>query len=151
MIEWLIDTFSALQTLLFESVVQPLAFAWGAGHLLDVAYEGTGWLLIGFLQILILLVFIAPLEKWRPSEPVTDSNGVKVDVFYTLIHRLGLFKLVMFFTFENAVETVFGMLRVHGFPTFHIDAFWPGVSDICLLYTSPSPRDRQKSRMPSSA
>ena len=26
-----------------------------------------------------------------------------------------------------------------------------GVSDDCLLYTSPSPRDRQKSRMPSSA
>ena len=25
------------------------------------------------------------------------------------------------------------------------------VSNICLLYTSPSPRDRQKSRMPSSA
>ena len=25
------------------------------------------------------------------------------------------------------------------------------VTDICLLYTSPSPRDRQKSRMPSSA
>ena len=24
-------------------------------------------------------------------------------------------------------------------------------SEICLLYTSPSPRDRQKSRMPSSA
>ena len=26
-----------------------------------------------------------------------------------------------------------------------------GVHDVCLLYTSPSPRDRQKSRMPSSA
>ena len=26
-----------------------------------------------------------------------------------------------------------------------------GLSVICLLYTSPSPRDRQKSRMPSSA
>ena len=25
------------------------------------------------------------------------------------------------------------------------------ISDACLLYTSPSPRDRQKSRMPSSA
>ena len=25
------------------------------------------------------------------------------------------------------------------------------ISTICLLYTSPSPRDRQKSRMPSSA
>ena len=27
----------------------------------------------------------------------------------------------------------------------------PRVRDICLLYTSPSPRDREKSRMPSSA
>ena len=26
-----------------------------------------------------------------------------------------------------------------------------GVTEFCLLYTSPSPRDRQKSRMPSSA
>ena len=26
-----------------------------------------------------------------------------------------------------------------------------GLHHICLLYTSPSPRDRQKSRMPSSA
>ena len=26
-----------------------------------------------------------------------------------------------------------------------------GVNNICLLYTSPSPRDRQKARMPSSA
>ena len=26
-----------------------------------------------------------------------------------------------------------------------------GMTNVCLLYTSPSPRDRQKSRMPSSA
>ena len=30
-------------------------------------------------------------------------------------------------------------------------ADWYTLSHICLLYTSPSPRDRQKSRMPSSA
>ena len=29
--------------------------------------------------------------------------------------------------------------------------FVGGATKICLLYTSPSPRDRQKSRMPSSA
>ena len=28
---------------------------------------------------------------------------------------------------------------------------WEVKSEACLLYTSPSPRDRQKSRMPSSA
>ena len=27
----------------------------------------------------------------------------------------------------------------------------PALQNVCLLYTSPSPRDRQKSRMPSSA
>ena len=31
-----------------------------------------------------------------------------------------------------------------------VDAFLDAIKD-CLLYTSPSPRDRQKSRMPSSA
>ena len=31
------------------------------------------------------------------------------------------------------------------------DAFYYYTYDLCLLYTSPSPRDRQKSRMPSSA
>ena len=30
-------------------------------------------------------------------------------------------------------------------------AFHPAGDDICLLYTSPSPRDRTRSRMPSSA
>jgi uridine kinase len=48
--------------------------------------------------------------------------------------------------------------------TLHIDAYYKenmpkiiapitGIEyeDFCLLYTSPSPRDRQKSRMPSSA
>ena len=32
-----------------------------------------------------------------------------------------------------------------------IQVIQSGLSNVCLLYTSPSPRDRQKSRMPSSA
>ena len=39
----------------------------------------------------------------------------------------------------------------HGGPnTFSVDGGYSG-DTTCLLYTSPSPRDRQKSRMPSSA
>ena len=34
--------------------------------------------------------------------------------------------------------------------TFHTHPH-ASLSTVCLLYTSPSPRDRQKSRMPSSA
>ena len=32
-----------------------------------------------------------------------------------------------------------------------VQSAWGAVAEACLLYTSPSPRDRQKSRMPSSA
>jgi sterol desaturase/sphingolipid hydroxylase (fatty acid hydroxylase superfamily) len=131
--EWISDTFAALQMGLFETVVQPVAFAVGAGNLLEVAYEGTGWLLVGLLQIGVMVCIIAPLEKWRPVEALTDPQAVRVDILYTLIHRLGLFKLLMFFTFENLVENVFGELRVHGFPTLHIDAVWPGVTDTALV------------------
>ena len=31
------------------------------------------------------------------------------------------------------------------------DQFWGESNNVCLLYTSPSPRDRTRSRMPSSA
>ena len=44
-------------------------------------------------------------------------------------------------TFEQGEQSILKKIQhfLHGNPT------------ICLLYTSPSPRDRQKSRMPSSA
>ena len=41
--------------------------------------------------------------------------------------------------------------RAHSTPERNIIDQVPDLSPICLLYTSPSPRDRQKSRMPSSA
>ena len=43
--------------------------------------------------------------------------------------------------------TIMESLNRNGFKNIQIN----GVSQACLLYTSPSPRDRQKSRMPSSA
>ena len=42
--------------------------------------------------------------------------------------------------------TVFGDARGYFMETYNYNDF-----KACLLYTSPSPRDRQKSRMPSSA
>ncbi len=131
--ESLTDIFAGLQMLLFENVVQPIAFNVGAGNLLEVAFEGTGWLLVGLMQIAFMLMVIAPLEKWRPVEAVSNSDSVQVDIFYTIIHRLGLFKLLMFFTFENWVETGFGLLRVEGLPTFNLDAVWPGVTDTAVV------------------
>src|SRR5678809_808906 len=50
-------------------------------------------------------------------------------------------------------EIRFGGKRIDGRATEDIVRLGIGhvPDDVCLLYTSPSPRDRQKSRMPSSA
>lgn len=129
---WL-DGFSWLQEALFEAVVQPIAFAAGQGHLLEKAYEGTGWLVVGLLQIAVMLTVIGPLQRLWPAESQTDGQAIRVDVLYTLIHRLGLFKLGMFFTFEYLFEQGWGALRSMGWPTFHLDALWPGVTDVALV------------------
>ena len=129
----LVNAFDAMQQWLYETIVQPAAFALGLGNRLEDAYDGTGWLLVGLLQLLVMVAVLVPLQRWRPVEPVTDRRAIRVDVLYTLIHRLGLFRLVMFFTVTPLLDDLFGWLRVAGLPTFHLDDLWPGVTDLSVV------------------
>ncbi|WP_396431604.1 sterol desaturase family protein [Limnohabitans sp.] len=129
----LIEFFESWQATLYEVVVQPIAFAAGQSSLLEKAYEGTGWVVAGLLQLLVILLVIGPMQRRWPVQPITDLRAVWVDVVYTLIHRLGLFKLGMFFTLEYLFEQGLGRLRALGLPTFHLDGLWPGVTDLALV------------------
>eukprot|EP00828_Plagiopyla_frontata_P033681 TRINITY_DN4373_c0_g1_i1.p1 TRINITY_DN4373_c0_g1~~TRINITY_DN4373_c0_g1_i1.p1 ORF type:complete len:140 (+),score=12.41 TRINITY_DN4373_c0_g1_i1:212-631(+) len=53
------------------------------------------------------------------------------------------FNKVVFPEFSNPIKTISNFYVVNNSHVLCVDT--------CLLYTSPSPRDRQKSRMPSSA
>ena len=128
--EWWTSLFNSVQQWLFESVIQPVMFHLGMASLLEDGYDATGWLLVGLLQVLVIVVVIGPLERWRPVEAVTDRKAIRTDVIYTLIQRLGLFRLVLFFTLTPVFDSLFGMLRVEGLRTFNIDAIWPGVTDL---------------------
>ncbi|HBH38230.1 MAG TPA: fatty acid hydroxylase [Curvibacter sp.] len=131
--DYFVDAFDAAHQWLFETLVQPLAFAVGLGNRLEDAYSGTGWLLVGLLQLAVMLAVIAPLQRWRPVETVSDRPAIRVDVIYTLIHRLGLFRLALFFTLMPVLDDLIGQLRVLGLPTFHLDQLWPGVTDLPLV------------------
>ena len=50
---------------------------------------------------------------------------------------------------DNGVDVVIGLLETHGRTMTARMA--EGLPQVCLLYTSPSPRDKRQSRMPSSA
>ncbi|MDO9114502.1 MAG: sterol desaturase family protein [Polaromonas sp.] len=121
--------FSAVQQWLFEAVVQPALFALGLANFLEDAFLGTAWFMVGAIQILVLLAVFGPLQRWRPVEPVRDRATVRTDILYTLIHRLGLFRVALFLTLEPVFDELFGVLRTAGYGTFHLDQLWPGVTD----------------------
>lgn len=129
----LIQLFDTAQQWLFEVLVQPALFKLGLASVLEDGYAATGWLLVGLLQLVVMLAVIAPLERWRPVEPLRDWAAVRVDVLYTLIHRLGLFRLVLFFTVDPLWDALFGALRANGWRTLQLDALWPGVTDLPLV------------------
>lgn len=125
-----IDAFGSAQQWLFEQAVQPAVYALGMGNLLEDAFDATGWLLAGLLQIVVMVTLFRALERWRPAEPLTDRAAVRTDMLYTFIHRLGLFRVVLFLTLVPLWNDGIGWLRLQGFPTFHLDNLWPGVTDI---------------------
>ena len=127
------NAFSAAQQWLFEAAVQPLMFAAGLGNLLEDGYAATGWLLVGLLQVAVMLAVIGPLQKWRPVEPLQDRSAVRTDIVYTLVHRLGLFRLALFFSVEPLFDVLVGWLHLRGIGSFHLDQLWPGVTDRPLV------------------
>ncbi len=129
----MLDVFSAVQQAVFEQTVQPVMFALGMGNLLEDGFMATGWLLVGLLQIAVMLTVFAALERWRPVEAVTDRAALRVDIVYTLVHRLGLFRLVLFFTMMPLWDALVGQGRLHGLPAWSIDALWPGVTDLAWV------------------
>ncbi|MFO0298408.1 MAG: sterol desaturase family protein, partial [Pseudomonadota bacterium] len=105
----------------------------GLGNLLEDGYRATGWLLVGLLQIALMLLVIGRLERWRPVEPVSDRAAVRTDVVYTLVHRLGLFRVVLFFCIDPLWTALAGQLRLHGLAAWSLDGLWPGVTDVALV------------------
>ena len=111
----LIAIWAQAQDALFESVVQPLVFHLGMTTWLESAFDATEIFMVGALEVAVLAVVLGALEKWRPVEVWADRRPVRVDVIYTLLVRLGVLPLAIFFLLLPAVEGLDGWLRMHGF------------------------------------
>jgi sterol desaturase/sphingolipid hydroxylase (fatty acid hydroxylase superfamily) len=135
-IDALVNLSDLTQQALFEQFVQPVLFALGGAALLEDAFNATGWLLVGVLQIAVMLLVFGPIQRWRPIVKVLDRQAVRVDVLYTLIHRLGLFRLAVFFLLDPLANAARGEFTLYGLGGWHLDAWvatwWLGVSDSAL-------------------
>lgn len=104
MSEWFTDRFAACQQWVFETLMQPLVYGLGLGGRIEDAFDATGWLLVGLIQLAVLIAVIGPLQRWRPVEAVTDRAGIRTDILYTVIHRLGLFRVAMFLVLQPVFD-----------------------------------------------
>ncbi|WP_454764240.1 sterol desaturase family protein [Cupriavidus campinensis] len=130
---WLSLWVGQVEATVFQDVVLPVVYQLGFGGYAEEAFTGTEWLLVGMAQIAVMVLIMGPLEKLRPVEPVTDRAAIRTDMLYTAIHRLGLFRLAMFFLLAPLMDGLEGHLRLMGWQRINVEDWWPGVTSIPLV------------------
>ena len=107
---------------------------------LKVVEAALAFLLVGISLKLALF----PLHFWLPNAYAFAPTTVTIFLAATAT-KVSVYVMI------RILYTVFGGNEL--FQTFAIDEALVGLGmlSICLLYTSPSPRDKRQSRMPSSA
>ncbi|WP_445229639.1 sterol desaturase family protein [Duganella rhizosphaerae] len=124
------DWLGVAQGWLFETVIQPLVFQLGFGEFIEEAFEGTEWLLIGVLELTLLFLVLRPLEAMIPVHKFTDPHARRTDFIYTVLHRIGLFSVLIFFTLDPMMDSVAAMLRFESFQPLNLESLWPGIGPL---------------------
>jgi sterol desaturase/sphingolipid hydroxylase (fatty acid hydroxylase superfamily) len=118
---------TVLQFWIFDQCVQPLLSRFGLEAWSALALDGAKTFVLGATQILLAYVLLRPLEAWRPAEAWADRRAVRVDVIYTLIHRLGLVPLLIFAALAPLVGGFESWLSVYGIAPPNLDDIVPAL------------------------
>ncbi|HTQ34570.1 MAG TPA: sterol desaturase family protein [Stellaceae bacterium] len=89
-------TIEQVQGIVFETSLQPVLFQLGLMDWSEDVFDGVAFALYGALAVVIAYLLCRPLELWRPVERWTDRRGVRTDIVYTLVHRLGVVPAILF-------------------------------------------------------
>ncbi|MGL4576006.1 MAG: sterol desaturase family protein [Burkholderiaceae bacterium] len=133
MVQFITDDFAALQAWLFEAVVAPLMHALGLAEFIEDGFDATEWFLLGVVEVTLLYLILRPLEKLRPAEPDGPAAAKRPDVFYTLLHRLGGFSLLLFFLLTPLADAIEAQLRMADIPRFSLDTVVPWLGQHAVI------------------
>ncbi len=123
------EQFAALQGHVFETGVLPLLHTFGMGGYAEQAFDGTEFFLIGAIEITLLAVVLGAIEKRYPAEPQRDDGTKRVDVIYTMLHRLGFVPLMIFLLLMPIVDTLDGVMRMHDIIPWKLEDLLPVLHD----------------------
>lgn len=122
-----------LQTMLYVDVVQPFLFKIGLMGYDEDTYDALYWVIVGVIEVCVMYAILRPLEALRPAEQWPDRKGVRVDVLYTWLVKLGILNLFFFFAFQPFFDGFQGWLRLHNIANIDLDNLWPGVTSQPLV------------------
>ena len=120
----------------------------GSMHLIDkdVGFMGTSAIVGNSIPVGVGLGLALKLNKTKNVSCIFLGDGaIEEGSFYESLNFAVLKELPIIFICENNLYSVYSPLSVRQPKNRNIRDL------ACLLYTSPSPRDRTRSRMPSSA
>jgi len=133
MISVLDSALLATQQAVYENAVQPVLLVLGEMRLAELAYDATEWPVMGVLEFAVMVPVMMALERAFPVEAVHDRRAVITDMFYALLHRIGVFPVLAFLLLTPVFDSIEGLMRLGGFSRPDLDALWPGLTDRPLV------------------
>ncbi len=97
-----------------EHAILPLLYALDLMRWEEWSFGWALFAVYGAAQVLLATAVCWPLEKWRPVEHWPDQRAVWVDVFYTMLSRVGVLPLVTFVLFSQIQMSLNGWLADQG-------------------------------------
>jgi sterol desaturase/sphingolipid hydroxylase (fatty acid hydroxylase superfamily) len=129
----MIDIYGNIQEWLMQHVVLPLLYLTDGMGYADDAITALDWFMFGVIQLLIIAFFLRPLEA-KQSLVGSGQGGqeklVAVDIIYTFIHRIGLFRLGLFFIFSPIFFLIEANLHDIRFLRLNVEGWWPSITSI---------------------
>ena len=133
LVNFVTEQFAVLHAHVFETGVLPVVHALGLGGYAEQAFDGTEFFLVGAIEITLLAIFLGAAERWRPVEVQTDVQSKKIDMFYTMLHRLGFVPLALFLVMTPFIDSLDAWMRMENFIPPKLEDVLPFLNSSPLL------------------
>ena len=127
------DPFAWIAGWIHETVLLPLLYRAGLMQWEDTAFMWALFATYGVLQVAINYAICVPAERLVPLVRWQRPETVRMDVFYTLLARVGVFPLVTFFGFYWTQTALNGWLADHGYVPPTLDTLLPALMGMPVL------------------
>jgi sterol desaturase/sphingolipid hydroxylase (fatty acid hydroxylase superfamily) len=125
------SAYGSLQEWIFSNLVVPLLYQLDLISWAEDAFDGIDWFLFGCVQIFLIIVVLRTWERFNPAEVQERfASSTKADIFYTLLHRLGIFHGLIFIVLSGFFFEIDSILHDFRFDRFNVENWWPGVTTI---------------------